>query len=471
MNRNKQLAKNTIILMMGKVCTQFVSFFLLPLYTSLLTASDYGIIDLLQSYIILFVPVISLRLETSVFRFLIDDRDNKQHKINIISNTIIFTILVSLVFSFLYLVLTRFLSFSFKYLVFLNIIAMIFSGILLQISRGLGNNLVYSIASFITAVSTIILNIILLLLFKLGAASLLVSSFIANIICIIYIFIKLKLYDYIKIKYYNTKIIKDLVRYSLPMIPNGISWWIINVSDRSIISLFIDISANGIYSISNKFSGIFVNIYNIFNLSWSESASLHINDEDRDEFFSNTISSMFKLFSCICLGIIACMPFVFFILIDSQYNEAYNYIPILLVSNLFNVLVGLLSAVYIAKKLTKEIAKTSMIAAIINIMINLIFIKFIGLYAASISTLISFMVVAIYRYIDVQKYVKIKLEEKLILNTITLFIISIYLYYLNNIIGNIINLLMVCIYSLITNREFISSILNSVRKLKFIKHN
>lgn len=68
MDKKKQLAKNTVIIFMGRVCTQFISYFLLPLYTSHLLASEYGLVDLVQTYVTLLVPIITLELEMSVFR-------------------------------------------------------------------------------------------------------------------------------------------------------------------------------------------------------------------------------------------------------------------------------------------------------------------------------------------------------------------------------------------------------------------
>ena len=72
MNKKKQLAKNTIIIFIGKVCTQLISFFLLPLYTGYLKTSEYGIVDLITTYITLLVPIITLELEMSIFRYLVE---------------------------------------------------------------------------------------------------------------------------------------------------------------------------------------------------------------------------------------------------------------------------------------------------------------------------------------------------------------------------------------------------------------
>ena len=87
MNRKNEFIKNTAILFIGKIATQFITFFLLPLYTNKLATKDYGTIDLIQTYISLLVPVLTLRLDSVVFRFLIDKRDNKDEIQEVVSNT------------------------------------------------------------------------------------------------------------------------------------------------------------------------------------------------------------------------------------------------------------------------------------------------------------------------------------------------------------------------------------------------
>lgn len=80
MNKQNELARNTAIIAFGKICTQLISFFLLPLYTKVLSTSEYGTVDLILTYAVLFLPIATLALEQSVFRFLIDVRDNTKKK-------------------------------------------------------------------------------------------------------------------------------------------------------------------------------------------------------------------------------------------------------------------------------------------------------------------------------------------------------------------------------------------------------
>ena len=360
--------------------------------------------------------------------------------------------------------LSRWIHNEYKFFLATNLVAAIFASIMLQISRGLGDNTNYAIGSFITATATIVFNIIFLLILDLGAYGMLYASLLANILCALYIFVRKKIYNYISIKELKKEILQKMCKYSIPLIPNALSWWIFNSSDRVIVSSILGIGANGILAASHKFSTVYITIYNIFNMTWTESVAIHIDDNDSDKFFSKITNSMFAIFSSLCFGIIAIMPFVFPIMINSAYSAAYYQIPILMLASLANVGIGLISVIYIAKKKTKEIAKTSIISAVINIVINLSLIKFVGLYAASISTLIAYLTMLIYRSIDVKKYIELKMDKRLLLSTLIMIIIILVQYYINNLSLNIVMLIVTVIYSVIVNKKNINFILNIMLK-------
>lgn len=467
MNKKKQLAKNTIIIFFGRVCTQLISFFLLPLYTSYLATKEYGTVDLIQTYVTLLVPIITLELEMSIFRFLIDSRKSEKETNKLISNNF-FILGISLsIFSILYIIVSSFVTIPYRWLILVDIIVCVLSGNFLQVARGFGKTLDYAISCILTGLTTVISNIILICFVHMQAEGMIISMALANFICSLYLFIRLKLHSKINFKIVDFKQIKEMYKYSLPLIPNGISWWIVNVSDRSIISIVLGASANGLYAISNKFPTIISSLTGVFNLSWSESAALHINSSDRDEFFSDITNTILRLFMALGVGMLACMPFVFPILIDVKYNDAYNYIPFLVLGTVFNVAICLYSQVYLAKKLSKQVASTAIVGAIINILINVIFIKQIGLYAAAISTMISYFVMMVYRHFDLKKYVNIKIEKKLIIESIIIYTFTLLIYYQKSIILHVICLLIVCIYAFITNKDFLkSSYLTVVKKIK-----
>ena len=470
MNKKKELAKNTIIIFLGKVCTQLISFLLLPLYTSYLITEEYGFVDLVTTYVTLIVPIITMELEMSVFRYLVDCRKDKDEKKRVFSNNFIILLASLGIFIVLYLIVSCFWKFDYRYLILFDIVICTFSGNFLQIARGVGRTIDYAISCIITGVSTILLNILLIVVFKLGAFGMITSMAVANGLGAVYLFIRLKMWQYIDFKKKDKKLIKEMYKYSIPLVPNGISWWIVNVSDRTIITAILGAAANGIYAVSNKFPTILSSLLGIFNLSWSESAALHINSPDRDEFFSDVCNTMTKLFTCLGVGMIAVMPFVFPLLVNHSYDEAFYYIPILVLGSVFNVVICLYSAVYIAKKMTKQVATTSIIGAVINLVVNLVLIRYIGLFAAALSTAISYFVMMMYRHFDLKKYMTITYEKGLVIKTVLIFVFAIVLYYQRNIWLDLVSLVVVVIYAVLMNKAFLKASYQTVcGKFKSLK--
>lgn len=470
MNSKKEYIVNTITLLIGKFSTQFVSFLLIPLYTRFLIASDYGFIDLIQTYITLFVPIFTLKLDSATFRFLIDCRkdDKKKERNEIVTNVLAIIFFLTIIVLFGMLLLRRIIKINYYGVVCCNIFVLMISNILLQFLRGLGKNKHYSISTILMSLATLISNFVLIIVFKFNASSILISSTIANVIGIIYISIVLRLHKFIDVKLINKKKIKDLLFYSLPMIPNQLSWWIVNISDRTIITHFINTAANAVYTVSCKFSNIVNTVFAIFSTSWQETASLHINDKNSEEFLSDMMNSIFILFASFSIIMMVMIPFVFDLMVGESYRVGFNYIPILLLGNIFNILVSLLGGIYIALKMVKQVANTTIISAILNILINLLLIKKFGLYAASVSTLIAYLIMAIYRYIDIKKYLKIKLNFKKILVFFIAFFISSVLYFVNNLYANILNLLFVTAFCIILNKSFLITVFYKVKN-KFLK--
>ena len=102
--------------------------------------------------------------------------------------------------------------------------------------------------------------------------------------------------------------------------------------------------------------------------------------------------------------------------------------------------------------------------AIINIIINVLLIKRMGLYAASLSTAISYFVMMMYRHYDLKKYINIKLEKGLVIKTILIFIFALVFYYQDNIILQLFSLIIVCIYAYLLNEKLIVAFYKTLKK-------
>ena len=284
---------------------------------------------------------------------------------------------------------------------------------------------------------------------------------LANIIIAIYLFVKLKIYKFVDTNESSKSTKKMLLGYSLPLVPNGLSWWIISVSDRTIITIFLGLAANGIYAVSAKYVMIFTSIFAIYNMALTESASLNINKENGVKFLSDTNNASIKLFGSLGLVLIALCPFVFLWLIGAEFQQASNYVPILMVGAFLNTIVGIYSAIYIAKKMTKQVATTSIIAAFINVVLTLLLIKLLGIYAAAIATAIAFLAMAINRHYDLKKIISIKYQKWLLTKMALAYALVIALFYIKNIYVNILNLILVAVIAYVFNSYLIKHAKNT----------
>ncbi len=468
MNRERKLIKNTIIIAIGKICTSFLSFFLLPLYTGFLSTKEYGIVDLVNTLVTLLLPIISLQIDQGVFRELIDHRNSEKSKCVIITTGIILITSQTLIFILMCLAISPFIHNEYKTFLIINLVVCMYLTLFQQIARGLGNNEKYTIDSVICSIFTILFNVIFIVIFKFGARGMLLGTIFGQLIGIFYFFIYLKLFKYINIKNYNKQLKKVIWKYSIPLIPNAIAWWVLGASDAIIVSTILGIDMNGILAASLKLSTIIVTLYSIFNISWHESAAVNINDNDFDSFVNKTINVLFKLFLSLSICLITFAPFIFSIMINKKYSMGYVLIPISIISALFNVLQGLVVVVFAAKKDTKLIATTSTASAIINIIIHLSLIKFIGLYASVVSTLISLLILSVYRiYVINKKYFKIKIEMKTIVSGLVIILIVTLIYYSKNLYFQILSICISLTYAVLLNKNSLNFLLNVV-KSKFI---
>ena len=464
MNREKKLLKNTLIISIGKICTSLITFLLLPLYTNILSPSEYGIVDLFNTLLSLLFPIVGFQIEKALFRELLETEDiNKKKKL--ITTALSTTVVQIIVFVIISLILSLFIKNEYKYYLIINVSAFILLSLLQQIARGLKNTNIYTLSSFISAFLIIVFNIIFLAFLKMGVRGMLLVTFLGYTISFIFLFFKLHIMKFLNIKMFSSLILKKFLKYSIPLIPNALSWWVFSASDRLIVSGILGIDQNGILSASLKFSSMYITLYNIFDISWTESATLAVKDQDFSVYFNKMLNVFAKVFLSVGLIIIVCMPVVFPIMINVNYIDGYKYVPISIIASYLNVLVGLISVIYLAEKNTKGIANTSVVAAIINIISHILLINKIGLYAATISTLISFLILLIYRYIDIRKkYFTIRIEKKFVISALVVTSFICMCYYINNVYINWISLIVVIVYSFILNKNSVKLFLELISK-------
>lgn len=465
MNRESQLLKNTLILALGNISTKCMTFLLVPLYTSYLSTSEYGVIDLLNTFTTLLVPVISLQLTSAVFRFLIE-ANTEEKKSEVITNIYTLLLVCSLVFFGICLIVGRFVEIPYLILLALGVLANIFAETELQYARGEGDFLVYSVTSVIIALVTIISNFVMILGFHMGGESILVATNVSYFAGGIFVMIFTKNYRFIRIKSIKANVIKQYLLYSIPLIPNQLSWWITNVSNRLIVALFLNTSANGILAVAHKLPGLYTIAFNIFNVTWAESICRAIEDRDIKEYTQKIYKSAFQLLSGIALLVIACIPVIFDWYVGKNYSSTYIHILILCIAMFINSIGSLYGGIFIAAKKSKEIGTSTIIGAVLNVLFHLGLINYIGLYAATYSTLISYVVILIVRKRTADQIIKLGYDKKYLINFLILTMLTIYAYIRKIFWLSIVILAIDFIWFCIINKNYI---LKTLRK--FVRRN
>lgn len=467
MSREKSLVKNTIILSVGNIIPKLTSFIVLPILTGYLTKTEYGTYDLITILCSLFLPAVTLQIQTAAFRFLIEEKNNEKNKKDIITNILIFLVPVSIVaLLILFFILYKYSIVS-RVFISLYFFLDIIYGACGQIARGLLKSKVYAEGSIISSIINLILTVLLVYVLKMGLNGVLICMCFSMLIPTIVIMKKIKLFKFFDIHCYSKDVLKKLLKYSWPMVPNSMSMWIMNASDRLVITLFLGIEANAIYAVAKKIPNILSIAQSTFTMAWQESASLASNDDDSNTYYSKMFDIVFCMMSSVMICILAAMPILFMILIRGDYQEAYNQMPILILGMFFFSISSYLGGIYIAQKKTKSVGITTLISAVINLVTNLLLVKFIGLYAASISTLISYVVLVIYRMININKYVKLQYNSKKIFLIILILILASIFSYWNNIYVYIGEIVFAVMFTVLLNKEVLLGMFNFVRnKLK-----
>lgn len=388
MNRYKKLGLNTLIIGLGSMGSKFMIFLLVPFYTFYLTPAEYGQADLLMMSISILVPILTLSIADGVFRYTMDKIDAK----TVFSSAVVILLLMAVVLALLTPVLQWIPMVQDYYLVFVAIlIVQAVSAIFQQQVRANGKLILYSVAGLMMSVLLFLANLILLKYLHLGVAGFLYANLIAfgfNALCL---FFGGGLYRLFSFRAINKPLLQKMLVYSLPLIPNAILWWVMQVSDRYILTFFLGVGATGLYTVAAKIPSLLSMINTVFFQAWSISA---IGDGIRksDTFFA----TVFTMFSCLFFvateGILLIVQPFAGTLFSSAYQEVWRYVPFLLIAVLLSSFSSFLEVSYMAEKKTKQLLMTSLKGGVVNVALSFLLIPFIGIMGASIATLVGFLI-------------------------------------------------------------------------------
>lgn len=409
MGMYKRLGKNIILQFIGSFSSKLLSFFLVPLYTSVLSTEEYGVADYVNVTINLLYPILTMVIVEAEVRFALDPKEDKK-QIYTFSNIIGLLAIVAALAIAPLLMLNSILEEWYLYLI-LGLISWIVYEILLHFALGLDRVSTASSAGVVNTFATIIFTIISLVVFDLGIPGYLLSSTLGNVVAAIYIFIRERCYIY-----YTQRIENDLkkrmLKYSIPMIPNSIAWWLNNSADKYMVEYFHGASTMALLSVAYRIPSVLTTVISIFVSAWRLSSVDKFGSEENKTFFRN----IYKLFNLVLsLTTIVCLIFTQELsrfLFQSDFFEAWTIVPFLLVAYVFQGESTFLGSVFTADKKTNVLLISTIAGSLVNVVLNYFLIPVYGNAGAAFATLCGYFVICLTRYIYALKIMPLSVHMK-----------------------------------------------------------
>lgn len=460
MERNKRLLKTTIIYFIGTFGSKLLVFFLMPLYAANLSTEQFGTVNLVTNIAPLIGPIFTLQVTETIFRFLCTCNDEKEKK-SYLTNSFIIFLLGILAFTIIYIPLCIITKFEYSYLFIIYFVFNYFATYLQQVLRGVKKNIDYSITGVVSTLIQLVINIVLIK--YIHERSILLATAIGSIIITIYALIRLNFFKYIEIKLFSKSVIKEMLKYSLPLVPNQISWWLNGTAGLYILEYFCETSATGLVSFANKFPTLIMTVNSIFLMAWTENSIYEYSSKDKAEYYSKNLENFSKfliLFAAILLPAVK-IYYEFFIV--ETYHASISLVPLMFVAMCFNAVSAFVGTIYTASMKTKGAFYTTIIAAVVNLVFAIILIPMIGMYGYVFANIISYIAFYFTRRISINKILKLSDNYKQYIIPGIIYIISAIMYYKANIILNFISAILQFIIIIYIYRELIYKLILKIK--------
>lgn len=404
----QELINNTVIFGVGSFGSKIISFLLVPLYTNLLTTEQYGTADLVMTCSNIIVPIASLVIQDSVLRFGL----SKNYSRGVVIKNSFAVFLFGIVICSCFFPLVRLYPTLSTWGIYLFVISVcnILHGIIYNYTKAVEKNKLYSAVSIIETLILAISNIILLVVLHTGVQGYLLANILANIIpTAILLFYSGAIKDARSAKF-DSKLLKEMLKYSIPLIANNLSWWVLHSSDKVMIEYFLSASDLGLYTAASKIPNLLSVVTSIFSQAWTVS-SIKEYDSDRDKHFYSTVFKYYSLIMFIGTIVIVLIlkPFMT-VYVGKSFVESWVFVPTLLVGTTFFSFGAFFGAIFGALKRNISVTVTTFVAATVNILINFLLIPQIGVMGASVSTAVSYIIIGIARMHVSRRYYKFEID-------------------------------------------------------------
>lgn len=465
--RNKKFVKDIGIYAIGNLGSRFVTFLLVPLYTFYIQPSQYGYYDICFTAILILMPFLSLQLRDGAFRFLMD-ADNLQKKKAVVSfvyKTLVRNSIIAFgICGFVYF----FANIQYLWLMFWLLVAMSVYEVIIQVVRGLGNTKYFVSAGIINSFLICLFSIIFVVIFKMQVEGIFYANILSRFTTLLILELRLHIIrKYFRYNFKDKAINKDILKYSIPLLPGTICWWLVGSSNKFFIQHYLGLEENGLYAVATKFTAILETVAYVFYQAWQETAIRQYNSPDRNKFFSLILNNYVYFLTGIVIIFSFGIKLNYFWIVDANYQASAQYLYLLAIPSMLFALSAFFDMGYQCSKKTIYTLPGILSASIINIAGNYYLIQEYKVYGIIISSIVTFLFLFIYRIIDTRKFFKIKFNKNAILSFILLTISCIAFNVIQSAIMSWLYLIVVTIIMILFLPEGLKNII--LAKIKKIK--
>ena len=385
----------------GTFGSKVIYFLLVPFYSFFLSKSELGIYDLILASLTIITPIITVQISEAVYRELLDANRPTQKSSQVFSSGLSLVFIGLLLFVTAAFIIKQFFDYTILFELILIQSSFTFYIFFQQTLRGLLLNKEYALMGTTNAFLLVLFTIVLIYFSTIELSNVILAIACAQIISITYAAYKINFFKLFDFNNISKEKVYQLLNYSFPLLPNTLSWWLIDLGSRYIILFFIGLEENGLYAVAARYAGIIALVNSIFILSWQDYV---INSKLKISSNKKKLSLNLNLFVAFQIGLVILLTSfskeLIFYTTPVAFHDAANYLPVLLISSAFASFCGFYGAFYLKEKRTRKIFTTTFIGSIINIIFCIALINYFSLYAVAAASFLGFFVTFLIRYRD-----------------------------------------------------------------------
>lgn len=419
MDKYRKLISNTFIFAVGTFSSKVLVFLLMPLYTNVLSEEQFGMVDLMVQVGNFLLPVVSCGIINGIIRFGLD----KYYKKSDVFTTGFLTIFAGFGILLLLEPLLSHIPYLKEntFLIYVFVLMSSLRSLCSQFVRAKGYVKLYALDGILSTATTIFFNVLYLVVLKWGINGYMLAMISADTLSSIFLFYLAGLRHYLRFRHLNFSTAREMLRYSVPLIPNSIFWWINNMASRYLIAWFLGAQANGLFAVAYKIPTIIVLMSNIFMDAWQMSAVSDTSSK-RASFFTHVFLCYQALICTAASGLILFSKVITKILVSDAFYPSWKFIPFLLLSTVFSCMSTFLGSVYMVEKKSVLNFITTGIGALVNVALSFFLIQTdLQANGAAVATFISYLLVFLLRVVDTKRFLPMKFHfSRLVFNSVVL---------------------------------------------------